>query len=71
MGSISTTEELSSRKSRLIDSSDAAFCCLADNFIPGKQLSLGFALTSVTGSKKVLILMNGYGRCASSETVES
>ena len=59
-GKLSTTEELSSRKSRLIDSSaaDAVFCCYAGKLIPGKQLSLGFSLKSMTGSKKVLTLMN-------------
>ena len=45
-GNLSTTEELSSRKSRLIESSaaDALFCCSAGKLIPGKQLSLAFAL---------------------------
>ena len=59
-GNLSTTEELLSRKSRLIDTSaaDAVFCCSAGKLIPGKQLSLGFALKSMTGSKKVLTLMN-------------
>ena len=59
-GKLSTTEELSSRKSRLIDSSaaDAVFCCYTGKLIPGKQLSLGFSLKSMTGSKKVLTLMN-------------
>ena len=32
-------------------------------------MSLEFALKSMTGSKKVLTLMNRYGHCASSETV--
>ena len=59
-GNHSTTEELSSTKSRLIDSSavDAVFYCFADKLIPGKHLSLGFALKSMTGSKNVLTLMN-------------
>ena len=33
-------------------------------------MSLGFALKSMTGRKKVLTLMNRYGHCASSETVQ-
>ena len=59
-GNLSTTEELSSRKSRLIDFSaaEAVFCCSAGKLIPGKQLSLGFALKFMAGSKKVLTLMN-------------
>ena len=71
MGNLSRIEELSSRKSWLIDSSaaDAVFCCSAGKIIPGKQLSLGFTLKSMTGSKKVLTLMNRYGHCASNETV--
>ena len=70
-GNLTTSEELSSRKSRLIDSSaaDAVFCCSTGKLIPGKHLSLEFALKSMTGSKKVLTLMNRYGHCASSETV--
>ena len=62
-GNISTTEELSPRKPRLNNSSaaDTVFCCSAGKLIPGKQLSLGFALKSMTGSKKVLTLMNRYG----------
>ena len=59
-GNLSTTEELSSRKSRLIDFSaaEAVFCCSAGKLIPGKQLSLGLALKFMAGSKKVLTLMN-------------
>ena len=67
---VSTTEELSSTKSRLTDSSaaDAVFCCSAGK-LPGKQLSLGFTLKSMISSKKVLTLMHHYGHCGSSETV--
>ena len=62
-GNLSTTEEYSSEKFRVIDSSaaDAVFCCSVSKLIPGKQLSLGFALKFMTGSKKVLILRNRYG----------
>ena len=44
IGNVSTTEELSSWKSQLINSraADAVFYCSAGKFIPGKQLSLGF-----------------------------
>ena len=70
-GNLSTNEELSSKKSQLIDFSaaDAVFCCLAGKLILGKQLSLGLALKAITRSKKVLTLMNQYGHCASSKTV--
>ena len=71
-GNLSTNEELSSRKSQLIDSSaaDAAFCCSEGTLIPGKYLPLGFVLKSMQGSRKVLTLIKRYGHCASSETVE-
>ena len=71
-GNLSTNEELSSKKSQLIDFSaaDAVFCCLAGKLILGKQLSLGLALKAITRSKKVLTLMNQYGHCASSKTVQ-
>ena len=70
-GNLSTNEELLPRKSQLINSSaaDAVFHCSTGKLIPGKQLSLGFALKPMGRSKKVLILMNHYGHCASSETV--
>ena len=44
-GNHSTTEELSSTKSRLIDSSavDAVFYCFADKLIPQKHLCSSFA----------------------------
>ena len=62
-GNLLTTEEYSSEKIRVIDSSaaDAVFCCSVSKLIPRKQLSLGFALKFMTGNKKVLILRNRYG----------
>ena len=52
-GNFSTTVELSSKKSRLINTSaaDAVFCCSAGKLIFGKQLSLGMTKTFMTGSK--------------------
>ena len=62
-GNLSETEETSSRISPVIVSSaaEAVFCCCAGKPTPGKELSLGFTLKSMTGSKKVLRLMNRYG----------
>ena len=70
-GNFSTTVELSSKKSRLINTSaaDAVFCCSMGKLIFGKQLSLGMTKMSMTGGKKVLILMTHYGHCTSSKTV--
>ena len=72
-GNVSTTEEHPSRKSRLINTSaaDAVFCCPWVNSSLGNagKLIFGFAKKSMTGSKKVLTLMNHYGHCTSSETM--
>ena len=37
--------------------------------LPGKYLSLGFAVKALIGSQNVVTLMNRYGYCASSETI--
>ena len=37
--------------------------------MPGKQLSLGVAVKSMTGSRHVVTLLNEFGHCASNETV--
>lgn len=68
-GNVSTTEETSSNKSRLIDSSasDAVFCCSTGN--SWEQLSLGLGLKSMAESKIVLTLISHYRHCASSEIV--
>ena len=62
---------VSSRKSRFVESSasDAVYSCSKGKLLPGKYLSLGFAVKALTGSKYVVTLMNRYGRCASSETI--
>ena len=62
---------LSSKRSRLIDSgaADTVFACSGGKLIPGKQLSLGFVMKSMTGSKGVVTLLNKLGHCASNETI--
>ena len=37
--------------------------------VPGKRLSLGFAVKPLAGRKNVVTLMNNYEHCASSETI--
>ena len=61
----------SSRKTRLTNSSsaDAIFACSGGKLIPGKHLSLGLALKSMTGSKSVVSLLNRFGHCIGDETV--
>ena len=62
---------VSSRKSRFVESSasDAVYSCSKGKLLPGKYLSLGFAVKALTGSKNVVTFMNRYGHCASSETI--
>ena len=62
---------VSSRKSRFVQSSasDAIYSCSGGKLLPGKHLSLGFAVKALTGSKNVVTLMNRYRHCASSETI--
>ena len=61
----------SSRKTRLTNSSstDAIFACSGGKLMPGKHLSLGFALKSMTGSKSVVSLFNRFGQSIGDETV--
>ena len=63
MVNVSTTELFSSKKYWLSDCSavDAASCCSVGNLIQDKQLSLRLAWKSMTGSEKMLTLMNRYG----------
>ena len=71
-GKFSATVELSSNKSQLNYSSavGSVFCYSASKLFSAKQVSLGLALKSMPGSEKVLTLMNYYGHCASSKTMQ-
>lgn len=64
-------KENSDRKRRLVESSaaDAVFACSGSKLLPGKHLSLGLALKSMTASKSVITLLNRHGHCASNETL--
>ena len=50
-------------------SADAVFCCSNQHLLPGKQVSLGLTLKSMSGSKRIVQLVNRNGHCASSETL--
>ena len=56
---------------RLVQSStaDAVFNCSGSKLLPGKHISLGLTLKSISGSKRVVNLMNRYGHCVSNETL--
>ena len=62
---------ISSRKTRSVESSAsyAIYSCSGGKLLPGKHLSLGFAVKALTGSKNVVPCMNRYRHCASSETI--
>ena len=61
----------SKRKKRLVASSaaDAVYCASGSKLLPGKHVGLGLALKSLTGSKRVINLLNRNGHCASNETL--
>ena len=61
----------SSGKTRLTNSSfaDAIYACSGGKLIPGKHLSLGLPLKSMTRSKSVVWLFNRFGHCIGDETV--
>ena len=63
--------DLSSRKERLVNSTsaDVVYACSGGKLLPGKHISLGVALKSVTGNKSVVNLINRFGHCISNEKV--
>ena len=64
---------ISSRKFRFVESSisEDIYSCSGGmgRLLPGKHLSLGFAVKPLTGRKNVVTLMNRYRHCVSSETI--
>ena len=61
----------STKKERLVESSaaDALFSSSPGTLIPGKHLSVGFALKSIKESKTAVTWMNKLGHCAGNETL--
>ena len=51
-------------------SEDAVFAATAGLKKPQKHLMLGIALKSLTGSRKIIEIMNRLGHCASNHTIE-
>ena len=64
-------KDVSTRKRRLVESTsaDVIYSCSGGKLLPGKRMSLGIALKSMTGSKSVVNLMNRFGHCASNEKI--
>ena len=44
--------------------------CSGGKFLPGKHLSLGLTVKSITGSKNVVTLLNKFGHSASNEKIQ-
>ena len=65
------SSSLSARKERFVDSSaaDVMYACSGGKFLPGKHLSLGLTVKSITGSKNAVTLLNKFGHCASNEKI--
>ena len=51
-------------------SQDVIFAFTSGNTKPGKHLELGIAIKSMTGSKKIIQILNRFGHCASYSTIE-
>ena len=47
----------------------AIFACSGGKLIPGKHLSPGLTVKSLTRSKTMISLLNHFGHCASDETI--
>ena len=48
---------------------DVMYACSDEKFLPGKHLSLGLTVKSITGSKNAVTLLNKFGHCASNEKI--
>ena len=65
------TEESISKQCRIRSiGDDVVFATLSGRKKPGKHLELGLAIKSLTGSDKILRILNKYGHSASYSTVE-
>ena len=63
---------MSNSKRRRVDSltQDVVFSATSGKKKPGKHLELGINLKSLTGSRKILDIMNRLGHCANYHTIE-
>ena len=48
---------------------DVMYACSGEKFLPGKHLSLGLTVKSITGSKNAVTLLNKFGHSASNEKI--
>ena len=48
---------------------DVRYTCPGGKFLPGKHLSLGLTVKSITGSKNAVTLLNKFGHSASNEKI--
>ena len=48
-------------------SADVVYACSGGKLLPGKHISLGVALKSMTGNKSVVNLINRFGHCISTD----
>ena len=48
---------------------DGMYECSGGKILPGKHLSLGLTVKSITGSKNVVNLLNKFGNSASNEKI--
>ena len=64
-------EQCSARISHMMEgsSAEAIYACSGGKLIPGKHLTLGLNLKSLTGSKTMVSLLNCLGHCASDEII--
>ena len=63
--------QCSARKSHMIEgsSTEAIFACSGEKPIPGKHLSPGLTMKSLTRNKTMVSLLNRLGHCARDETI--
>ena len=48
---------------------DVMYTCPGGKFLPGKHLSLGLTVKSITGSKNAVTLLSKFGHSASNEKI--
>ena len=48
---------------------DGMYECSGGKFLPGKHLSLGLTVKSITGSKNAVTLLSKFGHCTSNEKI--
>ena len=72
IGGLNRSRQKSQKNKRLVNSlsSDAIFSVTHGKTKPAKHLTLGLAIKSLTGSKKLVSLLNRFGHCCSYTIIE-